>query len=82
MCACPFFLRVLPEADEVDLPTTRDGHVIMDFEVVLADVAQSDGSCVFEREVPFVFRQLRTGQFERDGANAMRRVWKRDIPRA
>ena len=77
----PFFLHVLavPEADDVDLPATLDGYVNMDFKMSFADVVQGDGSCVFGREVPFAFRQLRTGQYD---ADTVIRVWQRDIPRA
>lgn len=77
----PFYLRVLPElapGRAQGPPTGPDGYANLDFEQTLGDVQQDDGACVFEREVPFAFRQLRTGQYD---ANSLRRYWKRDISR-
>lgn len=80
----PFFLHVLPApgADGADLYSTgSDGYVNMDFEVAFGDVAQRDGSCVFERTVPFEFAHLRTGQFKLTELGFFERPWQRDIER-
>ena len=76
----PFYLRVLPErvlGRAQGPPTGPDGYANLDFEQALGDV-QRGGACVFEREVPFAFRQLRTGQYN---ADSLRRYWQRDIRR-
>ena len=77
----PFHLRALPErvpgSSEVP-PTGPDGYANLDFTQTLDDVQGEDGVCVFEREVPFAFRQLRTGQYD---ADSLYRYWQRDIRR-
>ena len=76
----PFFLHVLavPNADDSDFPTTSDGAVNMDFEVALANVVQSDGSCSFVRMLPFDFVRVRTGQFDPETFD---HHWQREIER-
>ena len=77
----PFYLRVLPErvpGDAESPPVGSDGYANLDFEQAFDDVQRDDGACAFEREVPFAFRQLRTGQYDADTLN---RYWQRDIGR-
>lgn len=77
----PFFLHVRPAPAAVvpDLYTpTPDGYLNLDFTVALDDVVQSNGACVFEREVPVEFVGLSTGQ---NDPSSPARTWQRHIER-
>lgn len=87
----PFFLHVLPAAgvlpassapDGDAWPTMPDGYVKLDFSHPRGDLGRvlpDGGACVFEREVPFAYSRLRTGQYD---AVSLDPYWQRDIGNA